>query len=173
MSSSSFIDSLQSGDKHRVLQVRQKKDMENEIKYQFLFYDFIYDGIRHRAKIKLEEDNHCVRMLYDEHNLEVTWEKRIRHRGKHMIISIVLKDNWNDWKTLGQVVASAWVSVYDISDRVIINQFEPDYWSFNKNLDEILDLQDLLKQSIRSHLSRLLFSNACRRFFASSRVRLT
>lgn len=104
--------------------------MENEIKYQFLFYDFIYDGIRHRAKIKLEEDNHCVRMLYDEHNLEVTWEKRIRHRGKHMIISIVLKDNWNDWKTLGQVVASAWVSVYDISDRVIINQFEPDYWSF-------------------------------------------
>ena len=36
----------------------------------------------------------------------------------------------NDWKTLGQVVASAWVSVYDISDRVIINQFEPDYWSF-------------------------------------------
>ena len=27
----------------------------------------------------------------------------------------------------------------------------------NKNLDEILDLQDLLKQSIRSHLSRLLF----------------
>ena len=50
----------------------QKKDMENEIKYQFLFYDFIYDGIRHRAKIKLEEDNHCVRMLYDEHNLEVT-----------------------------------------------------------------------------------------------------
>ena len=104
--------------------------MENEIKYQFLFYDFIYDGIRHRAKIKLEEDNHCVRMLYDEHNLEVTWEKRIRHRGKHLIISIVLKDNWNDWKTLGQVVASAWVSVYDISDRVIINQFEPDYWSF-------------------------------------------
>ena len=28
----------------------------------------------------------------------------------------------------------------------------------NKNLDEILDLQDLLKQSIRSHLSRLLLT---------------
>ena len=27
----------------------------------------------------------------------------------------------------------------------------------NKNLDEIMDLQDLLKQSISSHLSRLLF----------------
>ena len=27
----------------------------------------------------------------------------------------------------------------------------------NKNLDEIMNLQDLLKQSIRSHLSRLLF----------------
>ena len=28
----------------------------------------------------------------------------------------------------------------------------------NKNLDEIMDLQDLLKQSIRSHLSRLLLT---------------
>ena len=31
-------------------------------------------------------------------------------------------------------------------------------WACNKNLDEILDLQDLLKQSIRSHLSRLLLT---------------
>lgn len=104
--------------------------MADEIKSQFLFYDFLYEGIRHRAKIKLEEDWHGVQMLYDKNNLEVTWEKRIRHKGKHMLVNIVLKDDWNDWRTIGQVVASAWICIYNRFEREIIDQFEPDYWSF-------------------------------------------
>ncbi|MBQ0015205.1 MAG: hypothetical protein KBS82_07810 [Oscillospiraceae bacterium] len=104
--------------------------MADEIKSQFLFYDFLYEGIRHRAKIKLEEDCHGVQMLYDKNNLEVTWEKRIRHKGKHMLVNIVLKDDWNDWRTIGQVVASAWICIYNRFEREIIDHFEPDYWSF-------------------------------------------
>lgn len=104
--------------------------MADEIKSQFLFYDFLYEGIRHRAKIKLEEDWHGVQMLYDKNNLEVTWEKRIRHKGKHMLVNIVLKDDWNDWRTIGQVVASAWICIYNRIEKEIIDQFEPDYWSF-------------------------------------------
>lgn len=104
--------------------------MADEIKSQFLFYDFLYEGIRHRAKIKLEEDWHGVQMLYDKNNLEVTWEKRIRHKGKHMLVNIVLKDDWNDWRTIGQVVASAWICIYNRIEKEIIDLFEPDYWSF-------------------------------------------
>lgn len=104
--------------------------MAEEIKSQFLFYDFHYEGIRHRAKFKLEEGWHGVQMWYDKHDLEVTWEKRIRHKGKHMKINIVLKEDWNDWETVGQVVASAWICIYDRFEREIVDEFEPDYWAF-------------------------------------------
>jgi hypothetical protein len=32
--------------------------------------------------------------------------------------------------TLGKVVASAWVCVYDKSNKNIVNEFEPDNWSY-------------------------------------------
>jgi len=104
--------------------------MENNIKSQFLFYDFTYEGIRHRAKIRLEEGCNGVEMLYDDHDLEVTWEKRICHKDKYMIINVVVKDDWNDWETLGQIVASAWVCICDKTHINIIEGFEPDYWSY-------------------------------------------
>ena len=104
-------------------------------KSQYLVYDFTYEGIRHSAKIKLEEGLNDIALLYDDHDLEITWEKRIRHRGKHMIINIVIKDDWNDMSTLGKVVASAWVCVYDKSSKTIVNEFEPDNWSYIDEAD--------------------------------------
>ena len=99
-------------------------------KSQYLVYDFTYEGIRHSAKIKLEEGLNGVELLYDDHDLEITWEKSISYNGKNMIINIVIKDDWNDMSTLGKVVASAWVCVYDKSSKTIVNEFEPDNWSY-------------------------------------------
>ena len=104
-------------------------------KSQYLVYDFTYEGIRHSAKIKLEEGLNGIALLYDDHDLEITWEKRIRHRGKHMIINIVIKDDWNDMSTLGKVVASAWVCVYEKSSKIFVNGFEPDSWSYIDEAD--------------------------------------
>lgn len=113
----------------------QKKDMSKVDKSQYQVYDFTYEGLRHRAKIKLEEGLNGIALLYDDHDLEIIWEKRIRHRGKHMIINIVIKDDWNDMSTLGKVVASAWVCVYDKSSKTIVNEFEPDNWSYIDEAD--------------------------------------
>lgn len=112
-----------------------RKDMSKVEKSQYLVYDFIYEGIRHRAKIKLEEGLNGIALLYDDHDLEITWEKRIRHKGKHMIINIVIKEDWNDMDTLGKVVASAWVCVYDKSKKTVVIGFEPDNWSYIDEAD--------------------------------------
>ena len=104
--------------------------MSKQEKAQYLVYDFTYEGVRHHAIIRLEENLNGVKMMYDDHDLEITWEKRIRHKGKYIIINIVLKDDWNDMTTLGKVVASAWVCVYDHSKNTKIDAFEPNYWSY-------------------------------------------
>lgn len=52
-------------------------------------------------------------MLYDDHAIEVTWVKRIRHKGKYVELSIVVNDDAYDANE-GKVVASAWVCVYSL-----------------------------------------------------------
>jgi hypothetical protein len=101
-----------------------------EGKTQYLMYDFEYEGIRHRASTKLEDGQNSVVMLYDDHNLEIIWLKRIRHKGKYMVINITIKDDWNDMESLGKVTASPWVCVYDKSHRFVVDEFEPDKWSY-------------------------------------------
>lgn len=104
--------------------------MKEDIPQQFLLYDFTYEGKRHKGKILLDEDAPGVQMMYDDHDLEITWEKRIRHAGKDMVLNIVVKDDWNDMETLGKVVASAWVCISDRHDASIIEEFEPDHWAY-------------------------------------------
>ena len=99
-------------------------------KSQYLSYDFIYEGVRHRATIKLEEGLKGVSMLYYKQDLEITWVKCIRHKGKMVIVNIVINDDWNNMSTLGKVVASAWVCVYNSSHSIIVEEFEPDKWSY-------------------------------------------
>lgn len=104
--------------------------MMKEKKTQYLTYDFEYEGIRHRASTKLEDGRNNVVMLYDDHNLEIIWLKRIRHKGKYMVINITIKDDWNDMASLGVVTASPWVCVYDKSHRLVVAELEPDKWSY-------------------------------------------
>lgn len=99
-------------------------------KGQYLAYDFAYEGVRHKAIIRLDEGLNGARLLYHEHDLEISWVKRIRHKGKNMIVNIVINDDWNDLSTLGKVVASAWVCVYNKSNCKIVEEFEPDNWSY-------------------------------------------
>ena len=99
-------------------------------KKQYLIYSFTYEGIRHHGKITLREDLNGIVMLYDNHSIETTWLKRSKHRGKYMIINVVVKDDWNDMDTLGSVAASAWVCVYDKPHQEIIDEFEPDKWIY-------------------------------------------
>lgn len=77
----------------------------------------------------LDEDSPNVVMMYDDHDLEVTWVKHIRHKGKYIEISIVVNDDWND-ENLGKVSASAWVCIYNKKRNLIIDEFEPDFWAY-------------------------------------------
>lgn len=98
----------------------------------WLTYDFCYDGIRHKGRVKLDESTSGVRMLYDDHTIEVTWVKRIRHKGKYVELSIVVNDDAYDANE-GKVVASAWVCVYSlrkVGRRVPLSQLEPERWSY-------------------------------------------
>lgn len=107
------------------------KDLvEKEVKYQYLKYDFTYEGRRHKGKIRLVEDAPNVIMWYDDHDIEITWVKRIRHKGKYIEINIVINDDVYDANE-GKVVASGWVCVYALRDRRhVIDQFEPDCWLY-------------------------------------------
>lgn len=102
---------------------------------QYLVYDFTYEGQRHRGKVNLDEDTPNLYMMYDDHDIEVTWVKRIRHKGKYIELSIVLNDDAYDADE-GKVVASAWVCVYSLRDKHhTIDQFEPEKWSYIDEAD--------------------------------------
>lgn len=103
---------------------------QGSIPNQYLLYDFTYEGQRHRDKVLLDEDKPNLYMMYDDHDIEITWVKRIRHKGNHIELNIVLNDDAYDANE-GKVVASAWVCVYVLTDRKhAIDQFEPDCWSY-------------------------------------------
>lgn len=102
---------------------------------QCLKYDFTYEGHRHRGKVLLDEDTTNLYMMYDDHNIEITCVKRIRHKGKYIELSIVVNDDAYDANE-GKVVASAWVCVYALKDRHhAIEQFEPEKWSYIDDVD--------------------------------------
>lgn len=117
---------------------------QENIPNQYLMYDFTYEGKRHKGKILLDEDAPGVQMMYDDHDLEITWEKRIRHAGKEMVLNIVVKDDWNDMESLGKVVASAWVCISDRHHGNIIDQLEPDNWAY---IDEENDRNNVSKET--------------------------
>lgn len=100
-----------------------------EIKYQYLEYRFEYDGETFDSYLKLDEDEAEVEMMFDDHDLEETWIKTIEHNGKRLCVSIVIKDDWNEPETLGNVVASGWVCVYDANDNMLCD-FEPEWWAY-------------------------------------------
>ena len=108
---------------------------QDKIPNQYLVYDFTYEGQRHRGKVLLDEDTPNLYMMYDDHDIEITWEKRIRHKGMYIELSIVINDDAYDANE-GKVVASAWVCVYDLKDdRHVIEQFEPEKWSYIDEAD--------------------------------------
>lgn len=105
-------------------------NQQEKIPYQYFVYDFTYEGQRHKGKITLDEDTPNLFMMYDDHDIEITWVKRIRHKGKYIELSIVVNDDAYDANE-GKVVASAWVCVYALNDRQhVFEQFEPDKWAF-------------------------------------------
>lgn len=106
---------------------------QDKIPNQYLVYDFTYEGQRHKGKVMLDEDTPNLYMMYDDHNIEITWVKRIRHKGKHLELSIVVNDDAYD-ENEGKVVASAWVCSY-IKDKEI-ESFEPECWSYIDEDDE-------------------------------------
>lgn len=108
---------------------------QDKIPNQYLVYDFTYEGQRHRGKVLLDEDTPNLYMMYDDHNIEITWVKRIRHKGKYIELCIVVNDDAYDANE-GKVVASAWVCVYPLRDRQhAIEQFEPEKWSYIDEAD--------------------------------------
>lgn len=108
---------------------------QEKITNQYLVYDFAYEGQGHKGKIILDEGTPNLYMMYDDHDIEITWVKRIRHRGKHIELSIVVNDDAYDANE-GKIVASAWVCVYDMKDkRHVIEQFEPEKWSYIDEAD--------------------------------------
>lgn len=111
------------------------KVTEEAIPYCYLKYDFHYEGVRHKGKVRLDEDEPGVQMMYDDHDIEITWVKRIRHKGKYIELNIVVNDDASD-PNEGKVAASAWVCVYDLSDRLtVMDQFEPDSWEYIDECD--------------------------------------
>lgn len=113
---------------------------KNIIPKQYLSYDFRYEGQRHKGKILLDEDTPNLYYMYDDHNLEITWVKRIRHKGKYVELNIVINDDVYDVNE-GKVAASAWVCVYALTDRRnVLEQFEPDYWSYTDEADSCNDI---------------------------------
>lgn len=108
---------------------------QEKIPNQYLVYDFTYEGKRHRGKVLLDEETPNLYMMYDDHDIEITWVKRIRHKGKYLELSIVVNDDAYDGNE-GQVVASAWVCVYALKDKQhVIEQFEPEKWSYIDETD--------------------------------------
>ena len=73
--------------------------------------------------------------------------------GKHLGRLLRLHGCNTDKKQLLQTIDMGYNKRYKRLSELTIAEL-----ACNKNLDEILDLQDLLKQSIRSHLSRLLLT---------------
>lgn len=123
---------------------------EESIPHQYLLYDFSYEGQRHKGRIRLSEDTPNLELLYDDHNVEITWLKHIRHGGKEMELTIVINDDAYD-SDEGKVVASAWVSVYQRLDRCHhkpIDQFEPDYWAY---IDECDERNSMSKETFYNH----------------------
>lgn len=105
----------------------------NTLPQQYLKYDFAYEGQRHRGCIILDEESTSnLTMMYDDHDLEVTWVKRIRHKGVQIELNIVLDDDVNG--DPHRVTTSAWVCVY--KDCNLIASFEPDCWLYTDEEDE-------------------------------------
>lgn len=108
---------------------------QEKIPNQYLVYDFTYEEQRHKGKILLDEDTPNLYLMYDDHDIEITWVKSIRHKGKYIELSIVVNDDAYDVNE-GKVAASAWVCVYDLKDkRHVIEQFEPEKWSYIDEAD--------------------------------------
>lgn len=125
---------------------------QEKIPNQYLVYDFTYEEQRHKGKIRLDENTPNLYMMYDDHDIEITWVKRIRHEGKHIELSIVLNDDAYDANE-GKVVASAWVCVYDMKDeRHVIEQFEPEEWSY---IDEADSRNSVDKETFYTKQSRV------------------
>ncbi|MCQ2524911.1 MAG: hypothetical protein MJ123_11280 [Lachnospiraceae bacterium] len=111
----------------------------------YLKYEFWYEDVHHKGCVNLDEETSNVQMEYDDHDFEITWIKRIRHKGRYIELSIVINDDAYD-PDEGKVVASAWVCVYSLKDRLprdIIDQFEPDQWSY---IDESDDSRNVSKE---------------------------
>lgn len=106
---------------------------KNKLPQQHLKYDFAYEGQRYRGCIILDEESTSdLTMMYDDHDLEVTWVKRIRHKWAKIELNIVLDDDANGEQN--KVAASAWVCVY--KDCNLIASFEPDCWFYTDEEDE-------------------------------------
>lgn len=109
---------------------------QEKILNQYLVYDFTYEGQRHKGKVLLDEETPNLYMMYDDHDIEITWVKRIRYNGKCIELNIVVNDDAYDANEC-KVAASAWVCIYAQSDRrTIIDQFEPDSWEYIDECDE-------------------------------------
>lgn len=118
---------------------------QGNIPNQYLLYDFTYEGQKHKGKVLLDEETPNLYMMYDDHDIEITWVKRIRHKGKYMELSIVVNDDAYDANE-GKVVASAWVCVYALKDkRHVIEQFEPEKWSY---VDEADSRNDVSRETL-------------------------
>lgn len=118
---------------------KKAMSQQEKIPNQYLVYDFTYEGQRHKGKVKLDEDTPNLYMMYNDHDIEITWVKRIRHKGKYIELSIVVNDDAYDANE-GKVIASAWICVYEKDN--LITSFEPDCWSY---IDEINELNNTCK----------------------------
>lgn len=117
---------------------------QEKITNQYLVYDFIYEGHRHKGKILLDEDTPNLYLMYDDHDIEITWVKHIQHKGKYIELSIVVNDDAYDANE-GKVVTSAWVCVYALKDKLhVIEHFEPDKWLY---IDEANSVNNVSKES--------------------------
>lgn len=106
---------------------------QGNIPNQYLLYDFTYEGQKHKGKVLLDEETPNLYMMYDDHDIEITWVKRIRHKGKYMELSIVVNDDAYDADE-GKVVVSAWVCAYKNGNQ--IESFEPECWVYIDEGDE-------------------------------------
>lgn len=139
---------------------------------QYLMYDFTYEEQRHRGCIILDEDTTPnLTMIYDDHDLEVTWIKRIRHKGAKIELNIVLDDDVEG--DPNKVVASAWVCVY--KDGNLIISFEPDCWSYMDKEDESHNTcKGIFYEDNVGHGCRLCANPAkCRKKYRSKKVSST
>lgn len=98
------------------------------MKWQYLVYDFTYEGVRHKGKVVLDEDTPNVYLMYDDHDLEDIWFNIIRHKEYKIELNITIANDWNNIKDVGKEIASAWACVY--KDDRLIESFEPDWWEY-------------------------------------------